>query len=133
VNATLLERIEAFEKRAKSAEAKLSEAVRALEQAAAKFDEYALSHYRKRTEEGDAKALTNANMAAMCRSTLATIQGGGLGVSQSQPCGDGAQPILPPEDFAELEAHVRALPPFEDAELAPSIVLRLIELARVKP
>ena len=32
--------------------------------------------------------------------------------------------------LVELEAHVRALPPFEDAVLAPSLALRLIEAAK---
>lgn len=43
-------------------------------EAAAKFDEYALLHYR---EEGDAKALTNANMAAKLRAALTSTEAEG--------------------------------------------------------
>jgi len=56
--------------RAEAATSTITALREALEKAAAKFDEYALLHYKKRTEDGDAKALTNANMAAELRTTL---------------------------------------------------------------
>lgn len=52
------------------------ETLAALKKARAKFEEYALSHHRKGTPEGEAKAKTNQDMATLCDDAIAKATGG---------------------------------------------------------
>jgi hypothetical protein len=61
--------------RAESAEARLQQAVEGLEKCRDQFRSYAEQHYAKATPEGTVKAVVNADMADMCATTLAAIQG----------------------------------------------------------
>lgn len=49
--------------------------VEALDACKVKFAEYALLHYRKRTPDGDEKAMANQRMADMCDAALAAAKG----------------------------------------------------------
>jgi len=46
----------------------------ALKACRSKFEEYAVLHYRKRTAEGDEKALANQRMATLCDEAVAKAE-----------------------------------------------------------
>lgn len=70
--------------------------VEALTKCRDRFNEYALLHYRKRTAEGDEKALSNAHMAEMCDAALRAAEAS----PPSEP-----QPMFTPHPFDEKGAH----------------------------
>jgi hypothetical protein len=65
--------------------------VAALTACRSQFESYALSHYRKRTSEGDEKAMTNQRFATLCDDALAKAAplsarpDEGLGVPPDEP------------------------------------------------
>lgn len=67
--------IEALDFERTALRAERDELLGVLKACRSRFEEYALLHYRKRTAEGDEKALSNQRMATLCDDAIAKAEG----------------------------------------------------------